>query len=140
MHSGRFSFPPRYFYEVLRGLDYMRARTSNRTSDVPRGSTWSRRSEPWNNPPRHAGLGLVRARPCPMTRRTSLTIEQVLALLTETPRRIAALTKGLTAAELHASPNETVSSVNDVLAHLRSCADGRANSSGDPCRGQVRLS
>ncbi|SRR6266498_1650791 len=25
MHSGRFSFPPRYFYDVLRGLDYMRS-------------------------------------------------------------------------------------------------------------------
>ena len=53
----------------------------------------------------------------------SLTIEQVLTLLTQTPPRIAALTAGLTSAQLHTplSPGEW--SVNDILAHLRSCAD-----------------
>ena len=58
-----------------------------------------------------------------MPSKSSLTIEQVLALLPETPRRIAALTSGLTAAQLHTplSPGEW--SVNDILAHLRSCAD-----------------
>jgi hypothetical protein len=60
-----------------------------------------------------------------MSPRRSLTIDQTLTLLTETPRRIAALTKGLSAAQLRASPERREWSVNDVLAHLRSCADAR---------------
>lgn len=35
---------------------------------------------------------------------SSLTIEQVLTLLAETPQRIAALTAGLTPAQLHTAP------------------------------------
>ncbi len=53
----------------------------------------------------------------------SLTIEQVLALLAETPRRIAALTAGLRPDQLHTSPGPGEWSANEVLAHLRSCAD-----------------
>ncbi len=53
----------------------------------------------------------------------SLTIEQVLALLPETPSRIAALTAGLASAQLHTAPVHDEWSANDVLAHLRSCAD-----------------
>jgi DinB superfamily len=53
----------------------------------------------------------------------SLTIEQVLSLLAETPSRIAALTSGLAPAELHTTPNHDGWSANDVLAHLRACAD-----------------
>lgn len=53
----------------------------------------------------------------------SLTIEQVLTLLAQTPPRIAALTAGLTPAQLHTAPNQGEWSTNDVLAHLRSCAD-----------------
>ena len=53
----------------------------------------------------------------------SLTIEQVLILLAETPLRIAALTTGLTSAQLRTAPNPGEWSANDVLAHLRSCAD-----------------
>ena len=53
----------------------------------------------------------------------SLIIEQVLTLLAETPRRIAALTAGLAPAQLHTAPNHGEWSANDVLAHLRSCAD-----------------
>ena len=53
----------------------------------------------------------------------SLTIEQVLTLLAETPPRIAALTASLTPAQLHAAPNDDAWSANDVLAHLRACAD-----------------
>lgn len=56
---------------------------------------------------------------------TSPTIEQVLALLTETPRRIAVFTKGLPRARLHRAPSRGEWSLNDVLAHLRSCADAR---------------
>jgi DinB superfamily len=53
----------------------------------------------------------------------SLTIEQVLALLAQTPPRIAALTAGLSPAQLHTAPKQGEWSANDVLAHLRSCAD-----------------
>lgn len=50
-----------------------------------------------------------------------LTIEQALSLLEAAPPRIATATAGLTQAQLHAKPDEW--SANDVLAHLRSCAD-----------------
>ena len=53
----------------------------------------------------------------------SLTIEQVLTLLEETPPRVAALTAGLAPAQLQAKPNHDEWSANDVLAHLRACAD-----------------
>jgi hypothetical protein len=53
----------------------------------------------------------------------SLTIEQVLVLLAETPSRIAALTAELAPVQLHTTPNHDEWSANDVLAHLRACAD-----------------
>ncbi|CAN5221375.1 hypothetical protein BH23CHL1_BH23CHL1_16810 [soil metagenome] len=53
----------------------------------------------------------------------SLTIEQVLTLLAEAPPRIAALTAGLEPDQLQTSPNHDDWSANEVLAHLRSCAD-----------------
>ena len=53
----------------------------------------------------------------------SVTIERVLTLLAETPARIATLTTGLTPAQLHTTPNHDGWSINDVLAHLRACAD-----------------
>ncbi|MDQ3250249.1 MAG: DinB family protein [Chloroflexota bacterium] len=53
----------------------------------------------------------------------SLTIEQILTLLAATPSRIAELTDGLTPAQLQAAPNPGEWSANQVLAHLRSCAD-----------------
>lgn len=59
--------------------------------------------------------------------RTSLAIEEVLAVLTATPQRIAALTAGRTAARLRRRPHRGEWSVNDVLAHLRSCADARGD-------------
>jgi hypothetical protein len=49
------------------------------------------------------------------------TIEQVLTMLAEAPRRIAALTADLEPAQLHTSPNPNEWSANDVLAHLRAC-------------------
>jgi hypothetical protein len=54
---------------------------------------------------------------------SDLTVEQVLTLLAEAPPRIAALTAGLAPAQLHTPPNPDEWSANDVLAHLRSCAD-----------------
>lgn len=52
-----------------------------------------------------------------------LTIEQILTMLAGAPPRIAALTAGLAPAQLHAAPNPDEWSANDMLAHLRSCAD-----------------
>jgi hypothetical protein len=49
--------------------------------------------------------------------------EQIIALLTQTPARIAELTAGLSPAQLQAAPAEGEWSANVVLAHLRSCAD-----------------
>lgn len=62
--------------------------------------------------------------------RSSLTIEQALTLLEETPKRIAAATRGLTEAQLHRAPERGEWSANEVLAHLRACADVR----GEPTR------
>ena len=53
----------------------------------------------------------------------SLTIEQILTKLAETPPRIAVLTAGLVPAPLHTAPSRNGWSANDVLAHLRACAD-----------------
>src|SRR5580698_2303359 len=47
--------------------------------------------------------------------RTTFPVEQLLTVLTETPSRMPA-------AILHAAPNDEWSA-NDVLAHLRACAD-----------------
>jgi len=54
---------------------------------------------------------------------TSLTIEQVLSLLAETPTRIAALIADLSPEELQMMPTPEEWSANEVLAHLRACAD-----------------
>jgi len=52
-----------------------------------------------------------------------LTIDQVLTQLTEQPNAIAALTARLPRARLHGAPSRGEWSINDVLAHLRSCSD-----------------
>jgi hypothetical protein len=59
---------------------------------------------------------------------TSLTMEQILNLLSETPLRIPEFTMGLTEAQLHAAPSLGEWSAHDVLAHMRSCADVWGNS------------
>lgn len=53
----------------------------------------------------------------------SLTIDQILSLLAATPPRLAALTEGLSPAQLRTAPGPGEWSGNDVLAHLRACAD-----------------
>lgn len=53
----------------------------------------------------------------------SLTIEQVLSVLETTPPRLATLTDGLESTQLHAALSPGEWSANDVLAHLRACAD-----------------
>jgi hypothetical protein len=52
-----------------------------------------------------------------------MTIDEALAILRETPRRLTRLTSGATESQLHASPEPGEWSVTEVLAHLRSCAD-----------------
>jgi hypothetical protein len=52
-----------------------------------------------------------------------LTIDQVLTHLEEQLEAIAALTAALPPARLHNPPSRGEWSANDVLAHLRSCAD-----------------
>jgi hypothetical protein len=54
---------------------------------------------------------------------SSLSIEQILTMLGGAPPRIAALTAELAPAQLHTPPDEDEWSANDVLAHLRACAD-----------------
>ena len=53
----------------------------------------------------------------------TLAIEQVRELLAVHPSRISALTAGLTPTQLQAKPGPDEWSANDVLAHLRCCAD-----------------
>lgn len=52
-----------------------------------------------------------------------LTHEQILSMLESGPPRLAATTAGLEPAQLQMSPSPGEWSANDVLAHLRSCAD-----------------
>ena len=54
---------------------------------------------------------------------TPRTIDQILSQLNEQPKAIAAITAGLPRARLHRSPRRGEWSLNDVLAHLRSCSD-----------------
>lgn len=51
------------------------------------------------------------------------TTQQMLSMLTEGPPRIAQLTTEMTPAQLRTGPGEGEWSANDVLAHIRSCAD-----------------
>ena len=53
----------------------------------------------------------------------SLTSGQVLTLLAETPPRLAALTADLSPEALQTRPTPEEWSANEVLAHLRACAD-----------------
>ena len=53
----------------------------------------------------------------------ALTVEEIVAILAETPGRIAALTEGLRESRLHTSPEPDGRSVNDALAHLRARHD-----------------
>lgn len=62
--------------------------------------------------------------------RSALTIEQVLTMLAATPPRIAALTAGVAPAHLQTPAHPTEWSANEVLAHLRACADVWGNCIG----------
>jgi hypothetical protein len=52
-----------------------------------------------------------------------LPIEKILAILKDTPPRLANLTAEIASAQLHAAPSAGEWSVNEVLAHLRACDD-----------------
>ncbi len=52
-----------------------------------------------------------------------LTTEQILTLLAAAPPRIAAATDGLQSELMQRNPEPDTWSVNDILAHLRSCGD-----------------
>ncbi len=51
------------------------------------------------------------------------SIEKIMTLLAEAPSQIAATTADLKSVQLHTSLGHEEWSANDVLAHLRSCAD-----------------
>jgi len=53
------------------------------------------------------------------------TVEEVLTILAATPKRFAELTAGLSETQLHKGPTPGEWSANDVLAHVRACADVR---------------
>jgi hypothetical protein len=55
--------------------------------------------------------------------KNGLTVDQIMAILPETPRQVATLTRGMTPARLRTAPEPDAWSVNDVLAHLRACHD-----------------
>lgn len=52
-----------------------------------------------------------------------LPIDKILALLQETPLRLAELTAGLAPAQFQAAPSLGEWSISEVLAHLRACSD-----------------
>jgi hypothetical protein len=55
--------------------------------------------------------------------RKLISIDQIVAILDSTPRRLSELTLGLAPEELHRPPAPGAWSANEVLAHLRACAD-----------------
>jgi hypothetical protein len=54
---------------------------------------------------------------------SSTEINEILSLLAEMPRRLVSMTQGLENARLYSKAEEESWSVNDILAHLRACAD-----------------
>ena len=52
-----------------------------------------------------------------------LPVEKILAILNETPPRLAELTVGLAPAQLQTAPSDGEWSINEILAHLRACSD-----------------
>ena len=52
-----------------------------------------------------------------------LVIDETMTLLAENPRRVIELTRGLTPAQLRQAPGRDEWSANELLAHLRCCAD-----------------
>ena len=57
--------------------------------------------------------------------RELMSTGQILSLLAETPSRVGVLSRSLSPAQLRTPPGPGEWSVNDVVAHLRSCVDTR---------------
>ena len=55
--------------------------------------------------------------------RPVIAVEEILPMLVAAPGRIAACVAGLTEEQLHTPPSDDEWSVNDILAHMRACAD-----------------
>lgn len=53
----------------------------------------------------------------------AVEIDQLLILLEETPRRLVAMASRFENTHLHNKPDQDTWSANDILAHLRACAD-----------------
>ncbi len=58
-----------------------------------------------------------------MIKTSPQAIQDILNILAETPERFAAASQGLTLEQLHHQPDSKSWSMNDILAHLRACAD-----------------
>jgi hypothetical protein len=54
---------------------------------------------------------------------TSVEIEALLQILANTPRHLATVSRGLSDARLQLKPDADSWSANEILAHLRACAD-----------------
>jgi DinB family protein len=54
-----------------------------------------------------------------------LPVEEVLTILADTPRQLDSMTAALTETQLRTPPAPGEWSVNEILAHLRACADVR---------------
>lgn len=54
---------------------------------------------------------------------TQSEIDEYTEILRQTPHLLAELTAGRDEVQLHAKPDKKTWSANDILAHLRSCAD-----------------
>jgi hypothetical protein len=58
-----------------------------------------------------------------LIRITAAEVEQLQRALAATPRRIASLSRGVETGRLNFKPDDDSWSANEVLAHLRACAD-----------------
>lgn len=55
--------------------------------------------------------------------RTYLPVDKILAIMKETPSRLASLSAGLSPVQLQTAPEPGDWSASEVLAHLRACSD-----------------
>jgi hypothetical protein len=55
--------------------------------------------------------------------RTQSEVSRTLTMLSDTPKRIAAIVRGCSDVQLHRKPAPDAWSARDIVAHLRACAD-----------------
>jgi uncharacterized damage-inducible protein DinB len=68
-------------------------------------------------------MGETRQRRARGATATQSEIRAVLAVLSETPKQIARIARGRSAEELHRKPGADAWSAQEIVAHLRACAD-----------------